>query len=131
MPRALAYAGTMSDSVGDGTRDVSIPRRASLELLRAEAADELAVVIHERLLGGEDPWDFMEDLPSVDELVVLTLRAENIAANGGVRPNAARHYRVLRQIALDYPPLTSAVWRLLGDGGSHRRWDAAVQADAS
>lgn len=106
-------------------------RRASLELLRAEASDELAVVIAERLRAGEDPWDFMDDLPTVDELVVFTLRAENIEANGGARPNAARHYRVLRQIALDYPPLTRAVWRLLGDANTHRRWDATVRADAS
>jgi hypothetical protein len=121
----------MTDPTGDERRDVSIPRRASLELLRAEAADELAVVIHERLLAGEDPWDFMDDLPSVDELVVLCLRAENIAANGGVRPNASRHYRVLREIALEYPPLTPTVWHLLGDAKAYRRWDAVPQADAS
>ncbi|WP_417563191.1 tryptophan synthase subunit alpha [Microbacterium sp.] len=111
--------------------EVTPRRRASLELLRAEAADELGVLVHERLLAGEDPWAFMEELPSVDELVVFTLRAENIAANGGVRPNAARHYRVLRQIALDYPELTPAVWGLLGEANTHRRWDAVVQADAS
>lgn len=104
--------------------------RASLELLRAEAADELSVLVTERLRAGEDPWDFMEDLPSVDELVVFMLRAENIAENGGARPNASRHYRVLRQIALDYPPLTRAVWRLLGDANTHRRWDATVRAEA-
>ena len=86
--------------------------------------------IHERLRAGEDPWDFMEDLPTVDELVVFMLRAENIADNGGARPNAARHYRVLRQIALDYPPLTRAVWRLLGDANTHRRWDATVRVEA-
>jgi len=108
----------------------AIPRRASLELLRAEASDELAVLVHERLRQGEDPWDFMEELPTVDELVVLTLRAENIVANGGMRPTAARHYRVLRQIALEYPPLTRAVWGLLGDG-THHRGDAMVRADAS
>ncbi len=90
-------------------------RRASLELLRAEAADELSVVVTERLRAGQDPWEFMEELPTVDELVVLMLRAENIEANGGVVPSDARHYRVLRQIALDYPPLTRAVWRLLGN----------------
>jgi len=112
------------------TNDHSIPRRASLELLRAEAADELAVLVEERLRGGEDPWDFMEDLPSVDELVVLTLRAENIASDGGKRPSAARNYRVLRQIALDHPPLTRAVWRLLGSE-PHRRWDASARAEAS
>ena len=111
--------------------DHSLQRRASIELLRAEAADELSVLIAERLRGGEDPWDFMEDLPSVDELVVFTLRAENIAANGGSRPNAARHYRVLRQISLDYPELTTAVWRLLGEANTHRRWDATVRVDAS
>jgi len=106
------------------------PRRASLELLRAEAADELSVLIHERLRGGEDPWEFMEDLPTVDELVVLILRAENIAADGGARPTEARNYRVLRQISIDYPPLTRAVWRLLGSE-PHRRWDATVRVQAS
>ncbi|MGZ0712209.1 tryptophan synthase subunit alpha (plasmid) [Coraliomargarita sp. W4R53] len=106
-------------------------RRASLELLRAEAEDELSVLVSERLRSGQDPWDFMEDLPSVDELVVFILRADNIADNGGARPNAARHYRVLRQIAIDYPPLTEAVWRLLGESNTHRPWDATVRADVS
>lgn len=110
--------------------DRSVPRRASVEVLRAEAADELSVLIHERLRAGEDPWDFMEDLPSVDELVVLILRAENIAADGGTRPTEARNYRVLRQIAIDYPSLTTAVWRLLGSE-PHRRWDATVRVQAS
>ena len=89
------------------------------------------MLVAERLRAGEDPWDFMEDLPTVDELVVFLLRAENIAANGGSRPNETRHYRVLRQIALEYPPLTRAVWKLLGDTNTHRRWDATVRADAS
>lgn len=104
----------------------SLPRRASLELLRAEASDELSVLIEERLRDGEDPWDFMEDLPTVDELVVLTLRAENISADGGVLPTSARNYRVLRQIALAYPPLTPAVWRLLGSE-PHRKWDLSMR----
>jgi hypothetical protein len=69
----------------------------------------------------------MEDLPSVDELVVLTLRAENIASDGGNKPTVARNYRVLRQISLEYPALTRAVWRLLGSE-PHRRWDASVRA---
>lgn len=112
------------------TDDDRTQRRASLELLRAEAGDELAALIAERLRAGEDPWDFMDELPSVDELVVFLLRADDIVANGGVRPNRARHYRVLRQIALDYPPLTPAVWRLLGDAEHHRRWDATVRVDS-
>lgn len=109
--------------------EVEPRRRASLELLRAEATDELSALIAERIRQGEDPWEFMEELPSVDELVVLTLRAENIAANGGVRPNASRHYRVLRQIALDYPELTRPVWRLLGATNTHRKWDATIAAE--
>src|SRR6478735_1122624 len=104
----------------------SVQRRASLEVLRAEASDELAVLIQERLLQGEDPWEFMEDLPSVDELVVFLLRADNITANDGVRPNASRHYRVLRQIALEYPELTPAVWGLLGERRHYRRWDPTI-----
>lgn len=108
------------------TDDPRLPRRASLELLRAEASDELSVLIEERVRSGEDPWEFMEDLPTVDELVVLTLRAENISSDGGARPSAARNYRVLRQIALQHPELTRAVWRLLGSE-PHRTWDARVR----
>ncbi|MFD6700461.1 MULTISPECIES: tryptophan synthase subunit alpha [unclassified Microbacterium] len=98
-------------------------RRASLEVLRAEAADELAVLVQERLLGGEDPWEFMEELPSVDELVVFLLRADEIVENGGIRPDEARNFEVLRRIALDYSELTPVVWSLLGDGPKYRRWD--------
>ena len=91
-----------------------VRRRASLEVLRAEAAQELETVVQERLLAGEDPWAFMEELPSVDELVVYLLRADAITANDGARPSATRDYRVLRQIALEHPPLTRTVWRLIG-----------------
>ena len=92
-----------------------VPRgRASLELLRAEAHDELQTVILERCLAGEDPWDFMEALPTVDELVVYLLRADSIASDGGRNPSPSRDYRLLRQIALDHPPLTRTVWTLIG-----------------
>lgn len=91
-----------------------VRRRASLEVLRAEASEELDTVVHERLLAGEDPWAFMEELPTVDELVVYLLRADAIAANDGLKPSPAREYRVLRQIALEHPALTSTVWRLIG-----------------
>ncbi|MEF2977384.1 tryptophan synthase subunit alpha [Subtercola sp. YIM 133946] len=91
--------------------------RASLEVLRAEARQELDTVVHDRLLGGEDPWAFMEELPSVDELVVYLLRKDAIDANGGLRASSAREYRVLRQIALAYPELTQTVWRMLGEHG--------------
>ena len=113
------------------SHDQPLRRRASLELLRAEATDELSVLVEERLRAGEDPWAFMEEFPTVDELVVLILRADNIAEAGGMRPNAARNYRVLRQIALDYPPLTTAVWKLLGNSTAERPWDSVVNVDAS
>lgn len=104
-------------------------RRASLEVLRAEAADERAVLVQERLHGGEDPWEFMEELPTVDELVVLLLRAEDLGSQR--RPDPEENFRVLRRIALDFPPLTPVVWRFLGHRTSHRRWDAAVRGNAS
>ena len=99
-----------------------LPRgRASLEVLRAEAHQELDTVIHERLLAGEDPWDFMEEIPTVDELVVYLLRADAINANDGQLPSPTREYRVLRQIALEHPALTRTVWRMLSHDGSLSR----------
>jgi hypothetical protein len=95
--------------------DIRIERRASLEVLRAEASDELSVVVEERLRDGQDPWAFMEELPTVDELVVWSLRADAIVADGGRLPSHVREYRVLRQIAIQHPELTPTVWRLLGD----------------
>jgi hypothetical protein len=101
------------------TASHQIPRgRASLEVLRAEARDELDTVIRERLLAGEDPWSFMEELPTVDELVVYLLRADAINANAGQLPTPTREYRVLRQIALEHPALTKTVWRMLGRHGA-------------
>ena len=89
-------------------------RGASLEVLRAEAHDELQTVIISRARLGDDPWDFMSELPTVDELVVWMLRADRIRDDGNRLPNRARDYRVLRQIALDHPELTTTVWTLLG-----------------
>ena len=96
-----------------------LPRtRASLEVLRAEAHEELDTVIHERLLAGEDPWEFMDEIPTVDELVVYLLRADSINANDGQMPSPTRDYRVLRQIALEHPALTPTVWRMIGSHGA-------------
>jgi hypothetical protein len=92
-----------------------VPRRASLEVLRAEATDELNTVVVERLRAGEDPWAFMEQIPTVDELVVLILRAELIEADGGRIPNQDVNYRMLRQIAIAYPGLATTVWTMLAE----------------
>ncbi|MDX2375448.1 tryptophan synthase subunit alpha [Microbacterium sp. LRZ72] len=94
---------------------IRIARRASLEILRAEASEELAVVIEERLRHGEDPWSFMQELPSVDELVIRFLRAEAVVDDPGSMPPHVQEYRILRQIALEHPDLTRTVWRLIGD----------------
>ncbi len=94
--------------------DTRSRRGASLEVLRAEAHDELQTVIHARARSGEDPWDFIPELPTVDELVVWMLRAEQIRDDNGRLPSSARDYRLLRQIALDYPGLTTTVWTMLG-----------------
>ena len=91
----------------------SFPRRASLEVLRAEAGDERSVLVHERLRSGEDPWDFMSELPSVDELVVLFLRADVVEDGGGNVRDPRWNDAVLRRIALEYPELSSTVWRML------------------
>nr|WP_206686937.1 MULTISPECIES: tryptophan synthase subunit alpha [Microbacterium] len=98
--------------------------------MRAEADDELSVLIEARLRHGEDPWDFMEVLPSVDELVVMTIRHERLDLAGITHPSAAQNYEMLRQIALDHPPLVETVWRLLGRP-PHRIWDSSSPAEAS
>jgi hypothetical protein len=99
----------------------------SLELLRQEARDELAAVIEFRCRLGDDPWEFLPELPTVDEQVVLTLREETIevhdlaeARSRAYHPSAAREereqfeYQLLRRVALDHPELTPAVWSMLG-----------------
>jgi hypothetical protein len=90
-------------------------------VLRAEAGDELSTLVFERLRAGEDPWEFMQELPTVDELVVLTLRAELIRADNDRRPSVEVDYRMLRQIALAYPALSSTVWSLLDAERTRRR----------
>lgn len=108
------------------SRDLPRPgvlRRASLEVLRAEAQDELGTVVWERLHGGEDPWAFMDVLPTVDEFVVLSLRAELIAADNGRRPTREVDRRMLRQIALAYPQLDPTVTGML-DRLDRLRWSA-------
>lgn len=99
---------------------------STLERLRQDARDELAALIELRCRLGEDPWAFLPELPSVDEQVVATLREERLqedrwslararAYHPAARPGevARFEYEVLRQIALDHPELSSAVWSML------------------
>ena len=111
----------------------------SLEQLRREAQLELEVVIDERCRAGEDPWAFMSDLPTVDELVVAMLRNEMLHTSGDATvhylavlasnsnaPDAEnlRHraddleMKALRTVALQRPELTRAVWSMVGRIGA-------------
>ncbi|MDF2575590.1 MAG: hypothetical protein K0S05_2502 [Agromyces sp.] len=99
---------------------------STLERLRQDARDELAALIELRCRLGEDPWVFLPELPSVDEQVVATLREERLHSDRwspvrarayhptARRGDAARfEYELLREIALDHPDLSAAVWSLL------------------
>lgn len=101
----------------------------SLEVLRAEAAEEIAMLVEHRSRMGDDPWDFMPMLPTVDEQVVLILREESIEVDAAIGQRAAQwsmhpasgqgtelgeEYHRLRRIALVHPELSSAVWKLMG-----------------
>jgi hypothetical protein len=99
---------------------------ATLERLRQDARDELSALIELRCRMGEDPWTFLPELPSVDEQVVATLREERLhsdrwspARSRAYHPaardgDAARfEFELLRDIALDHPELSAAVWSVL------------------
>jgi len=98
----------------------------TLENLRQDARDELSALIELRCRLGEDPWVFLPDLPSVDEQVVATLREERLhserwspararAYHPTAREGAAAKFEfdLLREIALEHPELSSAVWKVL------------------
>jgi hypothetical protein len=99
----------------------------SVELLRQEARDELDAVVEHRCRHGDDPWDFLPDLPTIDEQVVLSLRSETIESHqlgeerarayhpaAGMQQASEFEYQLLRRIALDHPALTPTVWNMLG-----------------
>ncbi|MEN2737013.1 hypothetical protein ABCS02_04405 [Microbacterium sp. X-17] len=104
--------------------DEQVPR--SIEVLRQQARDELSAIIEHRCRAGEDPWHFIPDLPSVDEQVVISLRAGAIEEfdlaeeqSRAHHPAAGRdtytrfEFGVLRRIALEHPELSEAVWGML------------------
>ncbi|WP_022889962.1 hypothetical protein [Agromyces italicus] len=98
----------------------------ALERLRQDARDELSALIELRCRLGEDPWEFLPELPSVDEQVVATLREDRLrseqwapARSRAYHPaarqgEAARfEFDLLRGIALEHPELSAAVWSVL------------------
>ncbi|AMM20509.1 hypothetical protein AX769_10565 [Frondihabitans sp. PAMC 28766] len=89
----------------------------SLEVLRAEAHDELRTLIELRCRAGEDPWDVIPELPTVDEHVVISLRADSFghaAAGSSSGLGLDDELEFLRGIALWHPELSRAVWSLMG-----------------
>ncbi len=88
--------------------EYEIVRRASLEVLRAEASDERSVVVDERLRHGEDPWEFMQEIPTIDELVMWLLRHDWIVDHGGIKLDADGEQQLLRAISAAYPQLEEA-----------------------
>jgi len=86
-------------------------------VLRAEASDELAALVELRCRLGEDPWEVVPGLPTVDEQVVISLRADALGHDGVVTPTGLGlrdEQEFLREIALAHPPLSRAVWTLMG-----------------
>lgn len=111
---------------------------ADLARLRRYARDELDVLIEHRCRAGEDPHVFLDELPTVDELVVAELKADALDERGLTAeytlakhagrsdvPDAEAHranvdkleYDLLREIALEHPDLTTTVWRMMGTIG--------------
>jgi len=86
------------------------------------------MLVEHRCRQGDDPWEFMDLLPTVDEQVVLILRAEAVEADIRIERRSAmrsfhpssgsgtqygEEYHRLRRIALLHPELSRAVWKLM------------------
>lgn len=100
--------------------------------LRDDARLERDTMMERRVRDGEDPAQAFDEMPSVDEFVVLTLRDELLEERGQLaefglarlaarssgpdarlhRQNADRvEFGLLREIAAAVPQLTIAVWQ--------------------
>lgn len=116
------------------TGSVNLPAER-IEELRSNARIERTALMERRGRWGEDPLVTLEDLPSIDELVVRELRDELLEARGQLaefamarligggegaeaeihRTNADRvEIELLREIAATTPELTVAVWAAAG-----------------
>jgi hypothetical protein len=84
----------------------------ALSQLRQEARDVLDAGIEARCREGEDPWEFLPDLPTVDQCVVIGLRTAHVEARRPGDPHQS-NFEILRGIAFDYPELRRAAWSLV------------------
>ncbi|AMB59606.1 hypothetical protein [Microterricola viridarii] len=102
------------------------PESPALHALRQQALSEIAQDIELHSALGEEPLLFLPALPTLDEQVVLDQYRERStlpelaaararAYHPAARPGAAEEYEfgVLRAIALEYPALSAAAWRLI------------------
>ena len=48
------------------------------------------MLVEHRSRQGEDPWDFMPTLPTVDEQVVLILRADSLELDAAIGKRSAQ-----------------------------------------
>lgn len=105
---------------------------ASLERLRQDARDELSALIELRCRLGDDPWEFLPEMPSVDEQVVATLREDRLLVDDWAMARARAYhpasrsgdaarfeYGILRAIALEHPALSEAAWKLIDRAPQH------------
>ncbi|WGD37700.1 hypothetical protein [Lysinibacter sp. HNR] len=107
----------------------------TIEFMRHNAQLEREALIEHRARGGEDPAEFMAEIPSVDELVVSTILSERMHVQGLAAEyslarlagkssvhDASEHRhnadlleaQMLHRIAQAYPELSTAVWIMLG-----------------
>jgi hypothetical protein len=83
-----------------------------LAQLRREARVENVAGIEARCREGEDPWDFLPELPTVDQCVVIGLRTAHVEQRDPSEPRLS-NFEILRSIAYDYPELRAAAWSLV------------------
>lgn len=108
----------------------------SLADLRRLARLERDSIIERRVRAGEDPAHVFADIPDADEFLVLLLRDDALEARGLTAEYALARLaeqtqqegadelrrtadgidaKLFRAIAREYPQLSRAVWRMLGD----------------
>ncbi|AGW40891.1 hypothetical protein O159_07170 [Leifsonia xyli subsp. cynodontis DSM 46306] len=95
-----------------------VPR--SVEVLRQQARDELASLIEQRCRAGEDPWQFIPDMPSVDEQVVIALRAGALEDIDLGKARARAHHPAAGQASFERLRIQSAATDRTGAPGTER-----------
>lgn len=108
----------------------------ALAELRELALFERESIIENRVRGGEDPAEVFAEIPDTDEFLVLLLRDDALEERGLTAEYALARLaeqtqqesaddlrrtangidaKLFRAIARDYPQLSTAVWRMLGE----------------